>query len=127
MFVFDQSTLRHGNIMRFSVIVVPFLLLLAVIMSFTEEELAEKCGRCVGGFLPDEDGVQCDECNDWFHYECEGIQPEDQEKLAHQFSKFYCSTCSSKDSTSPKTRKKLSNKLINDITNYIDSSLVSHF
>jgi len=113
--------------MRFSVIVVPFLLLLAVIMSFTEEELAEKCGRCVGGFLPDEDGVQCDECNDWFHYECEGIQPEDQEKLAHQFSKFYCSTCSSKDSTSPKTRKKLSNKLINDITNYIDSSLVSHF
>ena len=49
--------------------------------------------------------IECDNCGDWFHYECvnikEGFEPE----------KWYCEDCDKiiKKSEKPKKKKKLHN------------------
>lgn len=62
------------------------------------ESAETHCSRCNGVYAEDGDDnwIQCDKCDKWYHYQCSGLQydEEDYDELELEDADFVCSVCS---------------------------------
>ena len=58
--------------------------------SMSEEDDLDVCSNCVGQVT---DGIGCDSCNRWYHFQCENIDDDQTDFLRYNETNYSCLSC----------------------------------